>query len=215
MDNNAPKTVYRFKNALYINLTNRCPNACVFCLKNPFAMQFEGYNLNLSGAEPGARQVLEEIYAGIKEKPVEEVVFCGYGEPTMRLDVLLEVSAALKQKIAAGELPAFKIRLNTVGLANIVHGRDVTGDLAKVIDSINISINSPGKKEWLAQVRPAPQYADKGYESVLDFIRLSAQKINDITISIVDEQGADAKKAEELALSLGAKFRVRKFINEK
>jgi TatD family-associated radical SAM protein len=215
MDNNAPKTVYRFKNALYINLTNRCPNACVFCLKNPLAMRFEGYNLNLAGREPPAREVLAEIYKNIKEAPVAEVVFCGYGEPTMRLDALLEISKTLKEKLAACALPEFKIRLNTVGLANLVHGRDVTGDLAKVVDKINISINSPCKEEWLRLVRPAPRYAAEGYESMLGFIKLAAQKVPEVTVSIVDKQGIDARKTKELAESLGANFYVREFIDDK
>jgi TatD DNase family protein len=215
MADNTPKIVYRFKNGLYVNLTNRCPNACVFCIKNPFKMYFEGYNLNLSGAEPSAKQVLDEIYRQLTAAPAHEVVFCGYGEPTMRLDVLLQTARELKQKMAAGALTPFKIRLNTIGLANIVHGRDVTGELAAVLDKINISINSPDKQEWLRLVRPMPQYADKGYESALDFIRLCAQKMEDVVVSIVARQGIDAKKTEELAKSLGAKFYIREFIDDK
>ena len=208
MDNNA-KIVYRFKKALYINLTNRCPNACAFCLKNPKDMFFEGYNLNLAGKEPSPKQVLEEIYKLLGEKPAEEIVFCGYGEPTMRLDALLEIAGELRQKISA------KIRLNTVGLGNIVHGRDITGELAKVLDRINISINSPDEDEWLRIVRPAPKYAQKGYQSMLDFIRRAAQKMPEVTVSIVDKQGIDARRTKELAESLGAKFYVREFIDEK
>ena len=209
MNNTAPKIVYRFKNALYINLTNRCPNACIFCLKNPLHMKFEGYNLNLAGCEPSAQEVLAEIYKALQAAPVDEVVFCGYGEPTMRLDVLLEIAGELKQKTR------LKIRLNTVGLGNIVHGRDITGELAKVIDSVNISINSPDKEEWLRLVRPLPQYAANGYESMLDFIKLCAQKIEDTTVSVVDRQGIDAQKTAALAKSLGAKFRLREYIDDK
>jgi len=201
--------VYRFKNALYINLTNRCPNACAFCLKNPKEMFFEGYNLNLAGKEPSPREVLDEVYKLLKEKPAQEIVFCGYGEPTMRLDALLEIAGELKQKTPA------KIRLNTVGLANLVHGRDITGELAKVLDRINISLNSPDEKEWLRLVRPAPQYAQQGYQSMLDFIRLAAQKMPEVTVSIVDKQGIDAQAAKKLAESLGAKFYTREFIDEK
>jgi TatD family-associated radical SAM protein len=213
--NSDAKIVYRFKNALYINLTNRCPNACAFCLKNPLAMTFEGYNLNLGGKEPSARQTLDEIFKNLAQNSAEEIVFCGYGEPTMRLDVLLEVAAKLKEGIAAGRLPAFKIRLNTIGLANLVYGRDVTGELAKVIDKINISINSPYEDEWRRLVRPAPQYLEEGYKSVLDFIKLCAQKIGETTVSIVDKQGIDAEETRKLASSLGAKFYLRGFIDDK
>ena len=214
MTDNTPKIVYRFKNALYINLTNRCPNACVFCIKTTFAMRFHQYNLNLCGQEPSAAQVLAELYKGIQEQPVEEVVFCGYGEPTMRLPVLLEIAQTLKDKIKSGQLKPFAIRLNTIGLGNIVHGRDIAGDLAKVLDKINISINSPYKEEWAALVRPKQEYAKDGYESVLDFIRLCAQKMDNVIVSIVDKQNVDVKKTKELAESLGAKLYIREFIDE-
>lgn len=214
MTDNTPKIVYRFKNALYINLTNRCPNACVFCIKTTFAMRFHQYNLNLCGQEPSAQQVLAELYKGIQEQPVEEVVFCGYGEPTMRLPVLLEIAQTLKDKIKSGQLKPFGIRLNTIGLGNIVHGRDITGDLAKVLDKINISINSPYKEEWAALVRPKQEYAKDGYESVLDFILLCAQKMDNVIVSVVDKQNVDIKKTKELAESLGAKLYVREFIDE-
>lgn len=214
MTDDTPKIVYRFKNALYINLTNRCPNACVFCIKTTFAMRFHQYNLNLCGKEPSAAQVLAELYKGIEEKPVEEVVFCGYGEPTMRLPVLLEVAQTLKDKIKQGELKPFGIRLNTIGLGNLVHGRDITGDLASVLDKINISINSPEKEEWQKLVRPKADYAEQGFDSVQDFIRLCAQKMDNVIVSIVDKQNIDVEKTKKLAESLGAKLYVREFIDE-
>ena len=204
--------VYRFKDNLYINLTNRCPNACSFCIKTKFSMVFEGYNLNLEGREPSAEEVLSEIRRQSGEGSVGQIVFCGYGEPTMRLDTLLEVASKLKEAMACGEYPKTPIRLNTLGLGNLVYGRDITGDLAKVLDSVSISINSPEKEQWLDIVRPQPQYRARGYESVLEFIRLLALKMEDVTVTIVDRQGVDVGKTKELAASLGAKFRVREFI---
>jgi len=211
MDNNA-KIVYRFHGNLYINLTNRCPNACVFCIKTKFSMVFNGYNLNLEGKEPCAEDVLEEIYRQSKEAPVGEIVFCGYGEPTMRLETLLKIALTLKQKMAAGKYPKTPLRLNTLGLGNLVYGRDITGDLASVLDSVSISINSPEEEQWLKIVRPLPQYRENGYKSVLEFIKLLAQKMQDVTVTIVDKQGIDAAKTKALAESLGAKFRLREFI---
>lgn len=173
---------------------------------------FNGYNLNLEGKEPSAQEVLKEIYTQTQQAPVGQIVFCGYGEPTMRLNTLLEIASALKQQMAAGKYPKTPIRLNTLGLGNLVYGRDITGDLASVLDSVSISINSPDKDEWLKIVRPLPQYRDKGYESVLEFIKLLAQKMDDVTVTIVDKQGIDAAKTKALAESLGAKFRLREFI---
>lgn len=206
------KIVYRFKDNLYINLTNRCPNACSFCIKTKFSMVFEGYNLNLEGKEPSAEEVLAEIRRQSQEGPVGQIVFCGYGEPTMRLAVLLEVASVLKEDMALGKYPKTPIRLNTLGLGNLVYGRDITGDLAKVLDSVSISINSPSKEQWLEVVRPQPQYRERGYESVLEFIRLLALKMQDVTVTIVDRLGIDVEETEKLARSLGAKFRVREFI---
>ena len=108
--------------------------------------------------------------------------------------------------------PKTPIRLNTLGLGNLVYGRDITGDLAKVLDSVSISINSPKKEQWLEIVRPQAQYRDKGYESVLDFIRLLASKMPDVTVTIVDRLGIDVEETRRLAQELGAKFRVREFI---
>ena len=209
---NSAKTVYRFQGNLYINLTNRCPNACVFCMKTKFSMVFNGYNLNLEGKEPCAEDVLKEICRQTQEAPVGEIVFCGYGEPTMRLETLLQIASTLKEKMAKGEYPKTPLRLNTLGLGNLVYGRDITGDLAKVLDSVSISIKSPEQEQWLKIVRPLPQYRENGYKSVLEFIKLLAQKMDNVVVSIVDKQGIDAAKTKALAESLGAKFRLREFI---
>jgi TatD family-associated radical SAM protein len=209
-----PIIVYPFKNALYVNLTNKCPNACKFCLKNKFNMNFEGFNLNLRGKEPSASAIIKEIETKAAKMPVKEVVFCGYGEPTMRLDALLEVCAELRGKMSSGKLPRFNIRLNTVGLANLVHGRDITGELAAALDEINISLNSPCKKEWLELVRPQKRYAEKGFSSVLDFIKLIAQKMSRVAVSVVDKQNVDIAKAQRLVESLGARLYIRTYIDE-
>ncbi|MDR1684350.1 MAG: TatD family nuclease-associated radical SAM protein [Elusimicrobiota bacterium] len=210
MQNTAPKIVYRFKDALYINLTNRCPNACAFCLKNKFSMKFEGYNLNLCGKEPSAGEVIRAAEFELGLQSAREIVFCGYGEPTMRLETLLA---------AAKELKKYKIplRLNTVGLANLVYGRDVTGELAGVLDKVNISLNSPDKAQWLAIVRPQQKYAADAFESMQDFIRLTAQKMppGSVALSIVDKQGIDVAAAQKLAQNLGAKLHVREYIDDK
>ena len=200
--------VYRFHNALYINLTNRCPNSCVFCIKTKFAMRFDKYDLNLCGQEPSCDEVVSALQKEMAQEPVKEIVFCGYGEPTMRLKVLLETAEKIKQIY-----PSVKLRLNTVGLGSLVNGRDISGELAKNIDEISISLNSPDPQEWLKIVHPKPEYAAQGYQAMLDFIRACAPKINTI-VSIVDKQNIDVEKTKKLAQSLGAKLRIREFIDE-
>lgn len=200
--------VYRFKNALYINLTNRCPNSCVFCIKAQFAMRFDKYDLNLCGQEPSSEEVIAALQQEMQKEPVKEIVFCGYGEPTMRLKVLLETAQKIKQLY-----PKIKLRLNTIGLGSLVNGRDISGELAKNIDEISISLNSPEEQEWLKIVRPKAEYAAQGYQAMLAFVRACAPKMNTI-VSIVDKQNIDIEKTKKLAQSLGAKLRVREFIDE-
>lgn len=200
--------VYRFKNALYINLTNRCPNSCVFCIKTKFAMRFDKYDLNLCGQEPSAEDIISTLQKEMAQEPVKEIVFCGYGEPTMRLKVLLETAQKIKQLY-----PQIKLRLNTIGLGSLVNGRDISGELAQNIDEISISLNSPDAQEWQKIVRPHAQYAQSGYGAMLDFVRACSPKMNTI-VSIVDKQNIDIEKTKKLAQSLGAKLRVREFIDE-
>lgn len=200
--------VYQFKGALYINLTNRCPNACVFCAKSKGSKMFNGYNLDLGGKEPTAQEVLAEIdkqiAAGFTPK---EIIFCGYGEPTMALPILLEVAKNLKSKYS------YPLRLNTLGLGSLVWGRDITKELAPYIDKVNISLNATDNETWLKIVRPAPKYAEKSFKAMQDFVRCAAKNIKEVAVSVVSNQGIDTEKAEKLAHSLGAKFFVREYFD--
>ena len=200
--------VYQFKESIYINLTNRCPNACVFCAKSKGSKMFKGYNLDLRGKEPAAEEVLieidKQISAGFKPK---EIIFCGYGEPTMALPVLLEVAKNLKAKYS------YPLRLNTLGLGSLVWGRDITKELAPYIDKVNVSLNATDEETWLKIVRPAPKYAGKSFKAMQDFVRSATKNIKEVAVSVVSNQGIDAKKAKELADSLGAKFFVREYFD--
>ncbi|MBO4707948.1 MAG: radical SAM protein [Elusimicrobiaceae bacterium] len=201
-------TVYQFKESLYINLTNRCPNACVFCAKSKGNKMFNGYNLDLGEKEPSAQEVLTEIdkqiSAGFTPK---EIIFCGYGEPTMALPVLLEVAKNLKAKYS------YSLRLNTLGLGSLVWGRDITKELAPYIDKVNISLNATDEKTWLKIVRPAPKYAEESFKAMQDFVRSATKNIKEVAVSVVSNQGIDAEKAKKLANSLGAKFFVREYFD--
>lgn len=206
--------VYRFKNGLYINLTNRCPNLCVFCIKTKWHMQFDGHNLDLAGQEPSAEQVLQALDEELRKAPVQEVVFCGYGECTMRLDTLLTIGRALKAAQAAGKYPPFKIRLNTNGLGNLINKRNIAPELKTAVDRVCISLNAQTADLWRKLVRPAPGYED-GFKSVLQFIKAcSVEKFDRVTASCVENTGADPQAVQALATQYGAQFNEREYLDE-
>lgn len=207
--------VYRFKNGLYINLTNRCPNLCVFCIKTKWHMQFDGYNLDLAGKEPSAQEVLASLEKELAGGPaVEEVVFCGYGEPTMRLDALLKVGRALKAGQAGGKYPAFDVRLNTNGLGNLINKRDIVADLRTAVDKVYVSLNAQNEELWRQIVRPAAGY-EGGFPAVLDFIKSCAHAgFKRVAASCVENTGADVAAVAALARTCGADFHGREYLDE-
>lgn len=201
--------VYRFKNGIYINLTNRCPNLCTFCIKTKWGMRFNGYDLDLQGQEPSAEEVCELLAQELERGSASEVVFCGYGEPTMRLDVVLSVGQFLKKHKL---YPAFKIRLNTNGLGNLIHRRNIVPDLKTAIDVVSVSLNAENESLWKELLRPAAEY-ENGYESVKEFIGLCARAgFERVCASCVENTGADPQAVKALALSLGAQFNDREYL---
>lgn len=210
---NSPAIVYRFQDGVYINLTNRCPNLCMFCIKTKWKMNFHGNNLNLAAGEPSAADVMAALAAELPKAPFKEVVFCGYGEPTMRLDVLLLVAHMLKGWQAQAKYPPFPVRLNTNGLGNVINHKDIVPALAEVVDVVNISLNAADAATWQKLVRPEPEYKDC-YEDVVDFIRACvAAGFQKVVVSCVDQTGADAKAVEQVAKSCGAQFYLRSFLD--
>ncbi len=199
--------VYRHNQALYINLTNRCPNACVFCMKKSWDMRYRGYNLDLAESEPEAPAIIQELKKQTTEKVAEEIVFCGYGEPFYRLDTLLETAAA------APSLPGKpKVRINTVGMGNMIAGKDVTPRLKGLIDTICISLNTADPKQWLELVRPQPTFREKGFQQVCEFVRLCTKQVPEIVVTAVEYPSVDIDAVRRLASELGAGFRAREYM---
>lgn len=209
-----PTIVYRFKNGLYINLTNRCPNLCKFCIKTKWHMQFDGHNLDLQGKEPSAADILSALDKELRAAPVAEVVFCGYGEPTMRLDTVLAVGRALKRAQADGIYPSFDVRINTNGLGELINGRNIVPELKEAVDIVYISLNAQNADIWRELVRPAPGYED-GFEAVQQFIRRCAEAgFKRVAASCVENTEADPRAVAALARSLGAAFNGREYLDE-
>lgn len=191
---------YEIGDNLYINLTSRCTNACTFCVRNEKADYF-GHKLWLS-REPSAEEVLARIPADIAR--YKEYVFCGFGEPTLRLETMLEVAAALKARGAV-------TRLNTNGQANMIWKRDVSGELAGRIDKINVSLNEATAKDYAALCRPA--FGEAAFEGLQDFARRCAAQGIETWFSVVDIIGEEKIAAcREIAKRCGVTLKVRPYI---
>lgn len=192
------KIAYRIRDSLYLNITNRCSNRCSFCAKfEDFTVK--GHNLLLDG-EPA----FEEIMAAVAqpEPGIEEVVFCGYGEPLIRLDLVKRVATDLKRR-------GYRIRINTDGQGNLVHGRDILPELAGLVDCISVSLNAPDAETY-AKLCNTP-FGAAGFAAVCDFIREARKFIPLVVASAVTVPGIDIPACRTLAEQLGAEFRVREY----
>lgn len=191
----AVKIAYRIRNSLYLNITNRCTNSCTFCTKFQ-DFKVKGHQLKLEH-EPDAQEIIDAIG---DPQGYEEIVFCGYGEPLLRLDCVIEVARWLKQRGA-------KVRINTDGQANLVHGRDVLPELKGLVDSISVSLNASSAEEY--QRLCHSKFGPAGYSGVKEFIRTATKYIPSVTASAVTVPGVDIDACAAIATELGAEFRMR------
>ena len=187
---------YRIRDSLYLNITNRCTNTCSFCVK--FRSDFvKGHKLRLL-REPDP----EEIKRAIGDPSVYgEIVFCGYGEPLLRLDTLKDVARWVKTNNG-------KVRINTNGHANLIHKRDILPELKGLVDSISISLDAQDEETYNRLCKPAFENA---YAEVLRFIKRAAEIIPHVQVTVVELPGVDVRKCRQIASELGAQFRVRKY----
>ena len=192
------RRTYKIRNSLYLNITNRCTNECFFCtrISDPWV---QGYNLRLEG-EPSAEDIIKEIG---DPKVYDEVVFCGYGEPTLRLNIIKEVSKKIKEL-------GGKIRLNTNGHGNLINKRNILPELKGIIDTISISLNAEDNEKYNKICHPI--FKNGTYEAVKEFIREAKKYIPEVVATIVDVPEVDEEKCKEIAeKELGVKFRERRY----
>ena len=193
--------VYRYGSTYYVNMTNRCPCRCIFCVRNRTDALGDAECLWLE-REPTPEEIISELETkDLAESG--EIVFCGYGEPTERLDALLETAGLIKSRLGK------RVRLDTNGLGNLINGRDIVPDLAECIDRISISLNASDAGEYLEVTRS--RFGIGSYQTVLDFIAECRRLIKDVTVSVVGGYIPEESVAEcaKIAESLGAAFRVR------
>ncbi|WP_292957028.1 MULTISPECIES: TatD family nuclease-associated radical SAM protein [unclassified Neptuniibacter] len=188
--------IYQIRNSLYINLTDRCTLACQFCPKHNGSTEVKGHELYLS-KRPEVSSIISQL--GDPSR-YDEVVFCGYGEPTLRLKALLEIAHWVKQH-------GGKTRINTDGLGNLFHKRDIVPELAECIDALSISLNAQNETVYKQHCLPA---LPGSYEAVQAFIKRAAALIPDVQVSAINGlEGVDVVECREMSERLGAEFKQR------
>ena len=199
-----PKAVYWLDDNLYLNITNRCSNRCFFCFKN-FKRGVGGFNLKLV-EEPNLDQITSELKKVLGMRSWDEAVFCGFGEPTERLDLLLEVTRWIRKNYGQ----PLKIRVDTNGHGSILNmGRDVATELRTAgVDKVSVSLNAGDKETYVEICKPTFEGA---YEATVDFIQ-GAKHILEVETTAVRMPEVDLAKVKTVAVRLAVGFSVREYI---
>jgi TatD family-associated radical SAM protein len=194
---------YQVKDAVYVNLTNRCPCNCTFCLRQNGPGVFGSGPLWLE-REPTLEETMESLGQWDYER-FREVVFCGYGEPTERLDVLLAAAERLKEQD-----PTLRIRVNTNGLSDLINGKPTAPLFVGKVDCLSISLNTDDPAEYLTLCRP--RFGEAAYPAMLKFTKEAAALLPSVVMTVVGEPITSLEKQErckKIAEGVGARLRVR------
>lgn len=195
---------YPVKDGLYVNVTNRCPDHCTFCIRNEGDGAYGSDSLWLE-REPSVAEIVDAIMANDLSK-YKELVFCGYGEPLERLDIVKEVIRILKKKV-----PGLPVRINTNGLADLIAGRPTAQELQGLVDEISISLNAPDAETYQQYCRS--DFGLDAYDAVLAYTRDCMKYIPSVTLTVLDLlTPAQIEECRTIAASIGAKFRVRTYV---
>ena len=200
--------VYLLDGKIYINLTNRCTNDCIFCLRND-KDDVCGQTLWLDDENFGANEVINQLNELLTthHSPFTEIIFCGYGEPMLKLDILKDVAKYIKENY-----PNTKIRVNTNGHANYVYKRNIVPELKGLIDEFSVSLNGENKQEYDEYSQPK---FDEAYNEMKKFIKACSDEGISVVASVVDGykgKHLNLENCEKITQDLGAKFRVREWI---
>lgn len=196
---------YELGNSLYVNLTNRCSNACTFCERN-FRDNVNGEDGLWLDREP----TVDEIKADFEKRDLSKytsVVFCGFGEPTERFDDMMEIAEWLKQKC-----PDMPLRINTNGQGNLICGRDITPELKGRIDCVSISLNAENAEKY-QELCLSEFGGEKAFEGLKDFAKSAKNYVSEVVFSVVDIISPDEIEAcRKIAEECGVSFRVREYV---
>lgn len=195
--------LYEVHENLYVNMTNRCPCACTFCLRQTMDEMNHSGSLWLD-REPSVEEVIAE-FDKFEMKKYKELVFCGFGEPTERLEDLLKVAAFVKEKY---HMP---IRLNTNGLSDLIHGKDTAPMYEGLIDTISISLNTPDAEEYLKLTRS--KFGIESHDAMLRFAGNVSNYVPNVVLSTVETTITKEQedRCREICAKLGVTYRIRPF----
>lgn len=189
---------YPIRDSLYLNITNRCTNACVFCVRNTTNF-VKGHNLRLP-RDPSLDEILQAMKGFERYR---EVVFCGYGEPFLRLDIIKEVAKRVKEK-------GVRVRVNTNGHALLIHGRDVIPEIAGLVDALSVSLNFPTSEQYDRVCRPA--LGPQSYEKLKEFVINARKTVPEVVVTALDMPGVDMDEIKRIAgQELGVPLRIREY----
>ena len=192
--------LYDYKESLYVNITNQCPCACVFCIRKETDHVGNSDSLWLDH-EPSVDEFKDELKNFDLDK-YDEVVFCGYGEPLVRIDEVVEVAKYIKT------ISDIKIRVNTNGLADLIHNKKTAILLKDNIDSVSISLNAPNKYSYNQVTKP--KFGEKSFDALLEFAKDCKEYIKEVNFSVVDEiSNEEIEQSKQLANEMDIKLRVR------
>jgi len=191
-----PILAYTIGDKRYLNITDRCTLRCTFCPKHCTSPHVHEFDLSL----PQRPETSDIIHAMGNPAHYCEIVFCGFGEPTLRLKPLLEIATHIKQHNG-------RVRLNTDGLANLFHKRNVLPQLAGHIDALSVSMNAQDETSYEQHCRPALPGA---FEAMLDFLQLAPNYIEEVTATAIDGlDGVDIELCQNMAEQRNVSFRRR------
>lgn len=196
--------LYEVHNNLYVNLTNRCSSACVFCLRHNGDSVVKGGDSLWLTREPEVDEVIAEFNKFDMNK-YGEVVFCGYGEPTERIDDLLKIAGYIKEKFNK------PVRINTNGQGNLINERDIVPELKGLVDTISISLNTPNEDRYHEIVRS--QFGDKAFQAMLDFAKECTEYVPNVVLSTVATTitKEEEKQCQKICDDLGVTYRIRPY----
>ncbi|MBQ8403146.1 MAG: radical SAM protein [Clostridia bacterium] len=193
---------YEHGDGLYVNLTNRCSNACDFCVRS-YGNTLYG-NLWLD-REPTVEEIKESIFSR-DLSAYSEIVFCGYGEPTERLGDIREICAEIRK------ISDITIRINTNGHSDLINGRDTAADFAGLFDIVSISLNTSDPAVYKEMCRP--KFGGRAHMAIIDFALNVKNYVPRVILSVVDTTitPEDIEMCRGLAEDIGVEFRLREFI---